>query len=260
MGVNDDACLNCGRRNPGLWGFGPLLGNLTRGHVDFDQFVIVACAVLHAASLLVSLFVPDYRIRMDGFNFLGPNPQAMFLLGGSGGFPVWTTGRWWTVLSASWFHGNLIHILFNMMWIRQLVPSVQELYGISRMFIIYTAAGVMGFGLSAVMSPGNLTVGASAAVFGLLAAMVYYGRRGGSSMIGQQAKMWAIFLFIFGFIFPAVDNWAHVGGFVGGYAAAMWLDPLKPERMDHLVGALACLGLSALSIIVSIVHGYQFIG
>ncbi len=257
VGVNDDACYNCGRRNPGLWGFGSVLANLIRGHVDFDQFVIVACAVLFAISLLISVLFAPYQIRMDGFNFLGPSGPASFLLGASGGYPIGTFGRWWTVLSASWLHGSLMHILFNMMWIRQLIPAVQELYGLSRMFIIYTIAGVVGFGMSSMMS-NNQTLGASAAVFGLLAAMVYYGRRGGSSMIGQQAKMWAIFLFVFGLIFPAVDNWAHLGGFVGGYASAMWLDPLKPERMDHLIGALACLGLTALAIIFSVIHGYKF--
>ena len=78
-------------------------------------------------------------------------------------------------------------------------------------------------------------------------------------MIGQQAKMWAIFLFVFGLMFDAVDNWAHLGGFVGGYASAIWLDPLKPERMDHLIGALACLGLTALAIIFSVIHGYKFL-
>ena len=34
---------------------------------------------------------------------------------------------------------------------------------------------------------------------------------------------------------PGIDNWAHAGGFAGGYLAGIWLDPLKPERMDHMV-------------------------
>ena len=49
-------------------------------------------------------------------------------------------------------------------------------------------------------------------------------------------------LFIFGFIMPGVDNWAHAGGFAGGYATAKFLDPLRPERLDHLIAALLCLG------------------
>ena len=41
-------------------------------------------------------------------------------------------------------------------------------------------------------------------------------------------------LFVMGLILPRVDNAAHAGGFVGGYLAGIWLDPLKPERVDHL--------------------------
>jgi len=87
----------------------------------------------------------------------------------------------------------------------------------------------------------------------LLGALVFYGRRTGSSIVGDQAKSWAVALFIFGFIFRGVDNWAHLGGFAGGYATAKFLDPLQPERLDHLVAALACLALTAMAIVFSIV-------
>ena len=81
---------------------------------------------------------------------------------------------------------------------------------------------------------GRLTLGASAPIFGLLGALVYYGRRGGSSLMTRSEAMgYAMTLFVIGFILPGVDNYAHAGGFVGGYLAGMWLDPLKPERMDH---------------------------
>ena len=53
--------------------------------------------------------------------------------------------RWWTPLSAGWLHGNLPHIVFNLMWIRQLAPAIGELYGPGRMVIIYTAGSVVGF-------------------------------------------------------------------------------------------------------------------
>src|SRR5439155_19536811 len=43
-------------------------------------------------------------------------------------------------------------------------------------------------------------------------------------------------------------------GFAGGYAAAKFLDPLQPERLDHLVAALACLALTAIAIMFSIVN------
>jgi rhomboid protease GluP len=96
------------------------------------------------------------------------------------------------------------------------------------------------------------TLGASASIFGLLGALVYYGQRSGSSMVHREAMGYAIALFVMGLILPGVDNYAHAGGFAGGYFAGAWLDPLKPERMDHFAGAAICIVMTALSIIASI--------
>jgi hypothetical protein len=52
---------------------------------------------------------------------------------------------------------------------------------------------------------------------------------------------------------PGVDNYAHAGGFVGGYLAAIFLDPLKRERMDHFLYAIGCLVATALAVVASLV-------
>ena len=265
VGVNDDQCYSCGRRNPGLWGYAQALRALG-GDLGFVPLVIGGCGVLYVFSLIAS----RGNIGMGGlFSLFAPSPQALFLLGASGAIPVFGTGRWWTVLSAGWLHGGALHILFNMMWVRQLAPATAELYGPARMVLIYTAAGACGFGLSSVagaffpslpfLSGGRLTVGASAPIFGLLGALVYYGRRSGSSMVGSQALSYALMLGLFGFVMPGVDNYAHAGGFGGGYLAARHLDPLHPERIDHMVLALVCLVATLVSIVVSFVHGLRFL-
>jgi hypothetical protein len=59
---------------------------------------------------------------------------------------------------------------------------------------------------------------------------------------------------VFGLIMPGIDNYAHAGGFAGGFLAGRWLDPLKPERIDHLLGAVICLGVSILAVVASVVH------
>jgi rhomboid protease GluP len=64
---------------------------------------------------------------------------------------------------------------------------------------------------------------------------------------------------IFGVFMPGVDNYAHAGGFGGGYLAAQLLDPLKPERIDHVVIALACLVASALAIVASVIDALRFV-
>lgn len=72
-------------------------------------------------------------------------------------------------------------------------------------------------------------------------------------MIHREAMGYAVMMFVMGLILPGVDNYAHGGGFVGGYLVGQWLDPLKRERMDHLVGAAVCLGLTGLAIVLSVV-------
>lgn len=267
VGVRDDQCLNCGRRNPGLWGFAPALRRLGND-LGFVSIVTGVCAVLYMLSLLAS----GEQIGMGGlFSLLSPNDRSLFLFGASGAIPVFGAGRWWTVLSAGWLHGSLLHIVFNMMWVRQLAPATADIYGASRTVILYTVAGVCGFALSSfagaylnwmplpMLRGAGLTVGASASIFGLLGALVYYGRRGGSSAIRSQAIGYAIMLGMFGFIMPGIDNYAHAGGFVGGYLGGRLLDPLTPERLDHMVAALACLALSLLAILLSVVLGLQYV-
>lgn len=265
VGVNDERCYNCGRSNPGLWGYAPLLRKLGND-LGFTPLVIGTCGVLYVASLLLS----GGNIGMNGlFSLLSPSTEAVFLLGASGAIPVFRFDRWWTVLSAGWLHGGLLHIAFNMMWVRDLGPATGSLFGPSRLVLIYTVAGVTGFAASSLFGyllPGvpilggaGFTLGASAPIFGLLGALVRYGHRTGSSLVRSQAWGYAVALFLFGLIMPGVDNWAHAGGFAGGYLAAAVLDPVQREKPVHLLLALTALAMTALSIVASLLTGLPLV-
>ncbi len=251
VGVNDKECWNCGKRNPGLWGFAPLLRRFGY-NLDFVSIVVWGCAILFVATLLFDL----RGIRSGGMSLIQPSTLSLFAFGASGTIPVWDAGRWWTLLSAAWLHGGILHILFNMLWVRQLAPAVAELYGTPRTVIIYTASSITGFLLSTMLGT-QLTIGASAPIFGLLGALVLYGRRGGISHISRQALTYAGILFVFGFLFPGIDNFAHLGGFLGGMGIARILDPLKQERMEHFIGAAACFALTAFSILYSVLSSLR---
>lgn len=242
-----------------MWGYA---GTLRRLGYDlgFVQLVIWGCGALYLATLAID----PTGIRMDGVSsLLAPSNKSIIIIGGSGALPVFHLGRWWTILSAAWLHGGLLHIVFNMMWVRQLAPATASQYGTSRMIIIYTISSITGFLLSSSagafgffpwpLQGSTLTVGASAPIFGLLGALVYSGKKG-SSAIGQQAWSFAVILFLFGLVMGRIDNCAHLGGFAGGYGISKWLDPLTPERFDHLIAALLCIGLTILSVVLSVIH------
>lgn len=263
VGINDDRCYNCGRRNPGLWGFAPVLRRLGND-LGFVPLVIGSCTILYLTTLVLS---GPSALDVEGVSsMLTPGWNVLVAFGASGAWPVFGLNRWWTIISAGWLHGGLLHILFNMLWIRQLVPPVMDMYGVGRTVLIYTIAGACGFLLSSFAGyaglPGagtGITIGASASIFGLLAALVHYGRRSVSSAITSQALTYAVVLFIFGLVMRGVDNFAHAGGFAGGYIASSWLNPLRPERPDHLIAALICLALVGLSILWSLVTGLPFL-
>lgn len=263
VGVRDDKCYTCGRANPGLWGFGPALRQLG-ADFGFVPFVIGASTILYALTLFAS--GPNI-INMNPMSLLAPSQQSLLRFGASGALAVFGLGWWWTVLSATWLHGNLLHILFNMMWVRDLGPVVVDLYGAPRAILVYVVAGVSGFLMSSALGYLNLpipifhgallTVGASASIFGLLGALVHYGRRGGSSLIHGQALNYAIILFIMGIIMPGVDNTAHAGGFLGGYAMSAFFGPFTRERGDHLIVALVSLAATLVAVLVSVMQSFR---
>lgn len=266
VGVKDERCYNCGRANPGMWGFAPVLRQLG-SDLGFVPLVVGASSVLYVLSLLAS--GSGLQIMGGGLNFLAPSGTALVAFGASGGYPVFQLGAWWTLLSATWLHGSLLHILFNMMWVRDIGPSTADVIGPGRTIIIYVISGVCGFLLSSVagaflpplplLRGAQLTVGASASIFGLLGALVHYGRKSGSSLIHGQAKQWALILFIYGLIMPGVDNFAHAGGFIGGYLTSALFNPLTREKGDHLLIAGICLLLTFAAIVVSIVENWAFL-
>jgi rhomboid protease GluP len=253
----------CGRTNPSLWGFAPLLRSLG-ADLGFVPFVIGVSMVLYVLTLVAS--GPELQVMGGGLlSILAPSPNALWMFGASGALPVFGRGNWWTILSATWLHGNLLHIVFNMMWVRDIGASTAEIVGPARTVIIYVVSGACGFLLSSMafvyfpaiplLHGAPLTVGASASIFGLLGALMHYGRKSGSSLIHGQAKQWAIIMFIYGLFMPGIDNYAHAGGFLGGYAMSALFNPLTRERGDHMLIAVLCLLATFLAIAASLYQG-----
>lgn len=245
-------CLVCGRRNPGLWGFAGPLRTLFRTW-NFTNAVTVAVVVLYVASLVLDL---QGALRPRGpFDIFSPSPRILDALGMTGAY-AWAQGRWWTLFTAIYLHGSLLHILFNVLWIRQLGPAVEELYGPARLVVIFTVSGAAGF-LASNWLGVVFTIGASGSIFGLLGAMVAFGRKRGGlfgRMVLRQYGQWALILFVLGFFMAGVNNWAHAAGFAGGYAAGLLLS-LAERQVETLIDhglAVAAIGLTVLGFALSL--------
>lgn len=277
VAIDESRCHGCGWRQPGLWGWAPALARLGE-RLPFPAIVLWGCGALFVTTLL---WAPETILRVfddigEGrvLELLAPAYQPLFLFGMSGQAPVFQDGRWWTVLSAAWLHGSLLHILFNMMWIRHLAPAVGRRFGLARLVILYTVSSISGFLLTSLAAflPGPLsgaryTVGASAPLFGLFGALVLYGQRSGNLKMSRDFLQYVVIWVVIGVVASSggenairIDNWAHLGGFAGGYLAARWLDPERKEHPRHVLAALLCLLATALSVAASIVHGLWSMG
>jgi rhomboid protease GluP len=264
VGVNDDRCYSCGRAQPALWGFAPVLRQLG-ADLGFVPLVIGTCTVMYLLTLVTS---SGGVMSGSGLNFLSPGDSAIFALGMSGAGPVIGGGRWWSVLTATWLHGGLLHIVFNMMSVRNLIPPTIELIGPGRTMTIYVLSGVAGFALTSIVwmyfpyvpffHGARSTVGASAAICGLLGAITHYGRKSGSSLIRAQTQQWAISMVIYSLL-PGIDSVAHAGGFLGGYGLSAFFNPLTKERGDHMLVAIICLGITALALAYTVARGFSLL-
>lgn len=257
VGVQDERCWNCGRARPSLFGFSRALQNLGNEAV-FSTVVIGICVVIFVLELLMS---PRGINTQLGFGFLAPDFEMGVRFGASGALIVFDYGRWWTILSAGWLHGGLLHIAFNMYWIHQLGPVMARLFGVPRAAIIYLLSSAMGFLVTSAMpvvapwmpfaNRNAVTLGASAAVFGWLGALICYSRQTGGRMFMRQVMGMAIPLVLFGLLIPGIDNWAHLGGLAGGYLLASRYGPNTEERPGQVLTALVLLVLSLLAVPLS---------
>ena len=242
VGVNEETCPFCGAWRPGLFGWAPVLRSVIGTGLDQITLIVGATVTLYVLALLLQ---PEAIMEGSGFlSILSPGGRALYQLGMTGGV-AWELGWWWTLLTAIYLHGGLLHIFFNVMWIRNLGPVASDAYGPARAFVLFNISGAAGFLVSNTMS-GAPTIGASGAIFGLLAALIVYGQKRGQSMLTQQLWQWAIILGILGFVMPSVNNWAHGGGFVGGWLAAQFMG-FSDEHRESTGVMLASLGLIALT-------------
>jgi rhomboid protease GluP len=179
----------------------------------------------------------------------GFSGQILALFGAKYG-PLVYHGQWWRLVTAGFLHGGLLHIAMNMWVMFDLVAEVEQFYGASRLVIIYVFSSIAGFFLSLLWAPTSLSIGASAACFGLIGCMMALGLRRDHPLaqaIRSYYRRWAIYGLIFSFMpFMHIDIAAHVGGLVGGFVAGyvLGLPALPGTRHERIVQVVAGIALA----------------
>ncbi|MBV9265081.1 MAG: rhomboid family intramembrane serine protease, partial [Acidobacteriaceae bacterium] len=146
------------------------------------------------------------------------------LLGATDAARIYQQGQWWRLITAGFLHGGFLHIAMNSWSLFILITEVEQFYGTSRLIVAYVFSTFTGFACSVLWSPGRMSLGASAACFGLFGIMLAMGLRQRSDPLVQAVRahytQWLILGLLMS-LMPGIDMAAHVGGFAGGFLVGL---------------------------------------
>ena len=168
------------------------------------------------------------------------------------------TGEWWRLLTPMFLHAPnfLFHILMNMYVLYIYGPNVEQAYGTVRFVAMYLICGFTGAAASYNLSDCNAYgVGASGAIFGIAGVLLMFlYKRRTSTFVADAYK--GILLFVglnlaIGFVFEGIDNWAHIGGLLGGVALGAGFDDphgkVSPSRQVAVAAAVVIFAIGAVA-------------
>ncbi len=131
-------------------------------------------------------------------------------------------GEYYRLFTGIFLHANIFHLLFNCYALYIVGMQLESFLGKGKFLLVYLLSGLAGSCLSIFFSTGY-SVGASGAIFGLLGSLIYFGyhyRVYLESVVKSQIIPLIILNLLLG-LMPGIDNWAHIGGLIGGVLATM---------------------------------------
>jgi membrane associated rhomboid family serine protease len=162
-------------------------------------------------------------------------------------------GEYYRLLTAGFLHAGPIHLLFNMFALWILGSMIEPALGRWRFGLIYFVSLLCGSFGALLLSPNELTVGASGAVFGLMAAAAVLARNRGFSLMESGLGIWIGLNLLITFTVPNISIGGHLGGLIGGGVAALLLVELRDRvRIPDYIPALLCVAIGAAAVVGSI--------
>ncbi|AOT68800.1 rhomboid family intramembrane serine protease [Geosporobacter ferrireducens] len=164
--------------------------------------------------------------------------------------PLIANGEYYRLISSMFIHIGLPHLLLNTYALNVLGKDVELIYGSSKFLMIYLISGIFG-SLGSFLFSNALSAGASGAIFGLMGAYLYFGVRKPaifSARYGMNLVTLLIINIVFGLTNANIDNYAHIGGLIGGFLAC-WAFGFHKERLFTLKRILLQLMLINIMIL-----------
>ena len=156
--------------------------------------------------------------------------------------PYVKMGEYYRLFTCMFLHANFVHLICNMYSLYVIGPQVESFFGKWKYLFIYLVSGICGSILSMTFSQTALSVGASGAIFGLLGSLLYFGnhyRAYLGTVIRSQVLPIIILNLVLGFMSSGIDNFAHIGGLLGGMLSSMIMGiPEQENKSDRINGII----------------------
>jgi membrane associated rhomboid family serine protease len=205
--------------------------------------------------------------------FLGSGGGGGILTGGgSGGSQVFNDfalygplidlkDEYWRLITYGFLHSGILHIGFNMYILYWLGTMLEPSLGHVRFVALYFASLLAGAFGALLLDPNAATVGASGAVFGLMAAAFVMQRNRGIDPMASGIGPIILINLVLGFVIPNVSVGGHIGGLVGGAIAAFAMDKLSARHRGIVLPVLACVVVGVVAAVAGIaVSGRELSG
>ncbi|MBI3667013.1 MAG: rhomboid family intramembrane serine protease [Acidobacteria bacterium] len=230
--ANERVCTECHEPMGRPYGARVATGAALAGLVPPTHFTTLIILLINAALFAATLLMSAQRSDA-GLGSL--DPQVLYAFGAKEPFSILVGKQWWRLVTAGFLHGGFLHILMNSWALYDLGAQVEEVYGTARFLVFYLVSSVAGF-LASCFWSRSLSLGASAALFGLIGAMIAYGYQNrttlGMAMKAVYAR-WAIYGLLFSLI-PGIDMAAHIGGLAAGFLLGYLAGPPRRAAVEWL--------------------------
>lgn len=174
-------------------------------------------------------YITYFLIALNIIFYLVPN-----ILGGYNGIitdfcihgPSIRAGQYYRLITGIFLHASILHLFFNCYALYVIGSQIENFLGRVKYSIIYFFSGLIGALFSMAFGHGVASIGASGAIFGLMGALLYFGyyyRVYLGNVVKTQILPLILLNLGLGFMLPGIDNFAHIGGLIGGTMITMAL-------------------------------------
>ena len=174
--------------------------------------------------------------------------------GGLFGPAISEGGEWYRIVTSGFLHAGPLHLFLNMFVLYILGGVLEPAIGPARLVGIYFVSLLAGSVGALLLTPDELTVGASGAVYGLMAATVLIARDRGVEQLASQIGIWIVINLVFTFSIPGISIGGHLGGLAGGAVAALLIlaAERRPGPQTRLLELAGLAGLCAVGFVLAL--------